>query len=492
MLQLKNVSGGYGEEWIVKNISFHIRQGEIFTIVGPNGSGKSTLLKFIYGALDFEQGEIYVDGRSLKEYGQKELAKKIAVLPQHSSSAFSYTVKQIVSLGRYPHQKGWFRQETEEDKRIVERAMKDTGVYQFKDETMVALSGGEKQRVLLARALAQEPLILLLDEPTNHLDISYQISLLNTLKKWTKTKKLTVLAVLHDLNMAAMYSDRVLLLKDGEKKALDKPAHVMNKQLLEGVYRTELFRKEHPIVPTPLITLVPSKPSSLSSSPIDGLQIETGKDYVHLQSSFYWKTLSSAVIGAGFGWHRHFINRHVDKHYQSNDPEAEYRAYLEKLSLDVAETAGMMTAARLEDGAMKRREDEDGAVFVYATAGTGNAVDASRAFEKSSLPVTIGTINIWVFIEGSLTEAAYAQVMMTATEAKAKAMMDKKVLDPDTKTIATGTSTDSVLVAASGDDPTYEYGGTISPLGKKVAKAVYDAVSETLTNYKNRQKETTS
>ncbi len=491
MLQLKDVSGGYGETWVVKNISFHIRQGEIFSIVGPNGSGKSTLLKFIYGALPYDQGEIYVDGRPLHEYSQKELAKKVAVLPQHSTSAFSYTVRQIVSLGRYPHQKGWFHQETVEDEKIIEEAMKDTGVYEFQDQTMDALSGGEKQRVLLARALTQEPLILLLDEPTNHLDISYQISLLNTLKKWTKTKKLTVLAVLHDLNMAAMYSDRVLLLKDGEKKALDKPAYVMNKPLLEEVYRTELFRKEHPIVPTPLITLVPSMSSSHSSSPIDALQVTTGEDYVHIRSPFYWKTLSSAVIGAGFGWHRHFINRHVDKHYNADDPASEYRTYLKKLQIDIADTAGMMTAAQLDGGKMERRVDEDGAVLVYATAGTGNAVDASLAYEKTSLPVTIGTINIWIFIQGSLTEAAFAQVLMTATEAKAKAMMDKGVVDPDTKTIATGTSTDSVLVAASGDDPTYEYGGTISPLGKKVAKAVYDAVSETLTNDEIRQKETT-
>ncbi|SFE33010.1 heme ABC transporter ATP-binding protein [Alteribacillus iranensis] len=484
MIHIQRISGGYGKEPIVKDISFHVNAGEIFSIVGPNGSGKSTLLKFIYGALEPMTGEVNIDQRSLSSYSQKELARKIAVLPQHTETAFSFTVREVVELGRYPHQKGWFSTNTKNDEDMVQHAMKDTGVEAFAHLPMDMLSGGEKQRVLLARALAQEADILLLDEPTNHLDISFQISLLDTLKKWTLDKKLTVVAVLHDLNMAAMYSDRVLLLKDGTEQAIDKPAYVMEKEKLEDVYHTQLYRREHPSVPSPLISLVPSENDhSFTSDAIDQLSIHENKDHTLISSPDYWKTLSSAVIGAGFGWHRLFINRHVDKSYYAEHPEEEFSHYLQTQQLDVADTAGMMTAARLEDGAAARLTDAEGDVFVYATAGVANAVDASRAYKKSSSPVSVGTINIWIFIHGTLTEAAYAQLMMTATEAKVKALFDKNIKDPDTETTATGTSTDSVLIAASQQGSKYDYGGTISVLGKKTAKAVYDAVCQTLDNY---------
>ncbi|WP_240377699.1 heme ABC transporter ATP-binding protein [Bacillus piscicola] len=488
MLELQDITGGYGSVPIVQNISFNVEAGEIFSIVGPNGSGKSTLLKFIFGALEPDQGKIFIDHKPLSTYAPKALAKKVAVLPQHAETTFSFTVRQVVELGRYPYQKGLFSTQLEEDTKIVDQSMEETGVLSFADQPLDTLSGGERQRVFLARALAQEPDMLLLDEPTNHLDISFQISLLDTLKKWARTKKLTVVAVLHDLNMAAMYSDRTLLLKEGRQEALGKPAYVMEKNSLESVYKTELYRKEHPSVPSPLITLVPHTEKDVAENYIDGLLVTEETSHTCISSSIYWKTLSSAVIGAGFGWHRHFVNRHVDKNYNEDNPESEYMMFLQSLQIDSQDTTGMMTAASLADGAKVRVQDEDGDVFVYATAGTANAVDVSKAYEKHSQPVTIGTINIWIFIDGTLTEAAYTQVMMTATEAKAKALLDKDILDPDTGTPATGTSTDSMCVAATQQGDTYHYGGTISVLGKKIGKAVYEAVAETLDRYKERRR----
>ncbi|SDH09379.1 iron complex transport system ATP-binding protein [Alteribacillus persepolensis] len=489
MIQVKNVTAGYGMKPVVENISFDMEAGEILGVIGPNGSGKSTLLKCMYGALKPDDGEIIVDNKRLGAYTQKNIAKKIAVLPQQTDVAFSYTVRQVVELGRYPHQKGWFSFQQKQDEHIVDKALQETGVLSFSNHPMDSLSGGEKQRVLLARALAQEPDILLLDEPTNHLDISYQLNLLDTLKDWSKTKQLTVIAVLHDLNMAAMYSHRVLLLEDGRQKALDKPSVVMEKNRLEHVYQAHLERKEHPSVPSPLITLEPSSDTleRKRENVLDSLSIEKTPGHVCLMSPFHWKTFSSAVVGAGFGWHRYFVNRHVDKDYACDQPKQEYTAYLKKIGLDIDDTAAMMTAARLDDGAFVRMAGDNHDVFVYATAGTSNAVDVSKSYEYYSMNHTAGTINLWIFVAHRLSEAAYAQIMMTATEAKTKALMDYRIYDPKTKTLATGTSTDSVLVAALSEGEEIEYGGTITPVGKTIGKAVYDAVSRTLNHYLKRR-----
>ncbi|MDQ0299491.1 iron complex transport system ATP-binding protein [Salibacterium salarium] len=467
MLNVEHVSGGYDSILAVEDVSFQVEPGETLGIIGPNGSGKSTLLKMIYGGIKLDSGNISIHQKPLHSFSQKKLAKKIAVLPQHMEETFSYTVRDVVELGRYPHQQGWFSRHTMEDEKIMENAMKETNVHSFANHSLDSLSGGEKQRVFLARALTQEPEILLLDEPTNHLDISFQLSLLDTLKQWTKSKNLTVIAVLHDLNMAGLYSDRLLLLENGKQKALDKPGYVLEKEQLENVYKASLQREEHASVPRPLISLEPaySNLSEMNLS-LDQLTVNETEKLVCIESPFYWKTFSSAVIGAGFGWHRYFVNRHVEKNYHVDDVRAEFEYYLQKEKYDVADTAAMMTAAVLYDGSFVRVHGYPD-IFVYVTAGISNAVDASLANQKETTLNQNGTINGWIFIDGTLTEAAYAQVMMTATEAKSKALFDKNIFDKETGTMATGTSTDSLLVAASQTGPTFEYGGTISPLGKK-------------------------
>src|SRR5690242_434171 len=215
MIRVENISGGYSGEAVLKNVSFEVGTGELFGVLGPNGSGKTTLLKLLSGILPIRGGEIFLKGKRLQDFSTKQLARMVGVLSQHSFESFSYTVKETVSLGRYAHQKGWFQSWSKEDEEIVQKVLAQTGVASLQNKTIQELSGGEKQRVFLAQALAQEPEILLLDEPTNHLDLSYQKELLDLLKRWTIEKGLTVVSIFHDLNLAGLYCDRLLLLEKG-------------------------------------------------------------------------------------------------------------------------------------------------------------------------------------------------------------------------------------------------------------------------------------
>ncbi|WP_252311774.1 heme ABC transporter ATP-binding protein [Sinobaca sp. H24] len=479
LLNVHQLTAGYGGEAVIKNISLAVKEHEIFGIIGPNGSGKSTLLKCMYRGLPTESGAIEVEGRPVSAFSNKELAKRIAVLPQHTETTFSYTARQVVELGRYPHQGGWFNNAKAEDKRIVDEAMQETKVEAFADLPMETLSGGEKQRVLLARALAQEPQILLLDEPTNHLDISHQMNLLNTLREWTSSKKITVVAILHDLNMAAMFCDRLMLLHEGRDTGTGKPGAVLKKDKIEQVYSASVHRKSHPAVPSPLITLTPKPGPGIDEAAIDRMGVERSADLVKITSGDYWKTFSSSIIGEGFGWHKVFVNRHVALDYNIDDARQEYIDYMKHKKIDPDEAVGMMTAARLENGRDTRRTIEGADVWVMATAGVSNALDASRAYEQH-VPMEIGTINIWIFIDGRLPEAAFAQVMMTATEAKTRALLDRDIKDAVSGTMATGTSTDSLMVAATQKGMHHPYGGTATVLGRHVAKAVYDSVYNAL------------
>ncbi|WP_328703202.1 heme ABC transporter ATP-binding protein [Alkalihalobacterium elongatum] len=488
MLQVNDISGGYGNVNIIKDVSFSVSKGEIFGVLGPNGSGKTTLLKMVSGLISTQSGEIILEDKNILAYASKELARQMAVLPQQSDTSFSYTVEEVVQLGRYPHQKGWFQVGNKKDKQIVDEAMELTGIYRFKDIPLHSLSGGERQRVMLARALAQEPKILLLDEPTNHLDISYQMSLLDSLKQWSKEKGLTVIAILHDLNMASLYCDRILLLDEGRVSALDRPAHVMNEKRLQEVYKAKVGRREHPSVPSPLITLQPKQCLSTERSLINRLKIERNREYINISSPIPLKTYSSAVIGAGFGWNSTFINRHVHKDYNCDCAESEYKQYLSNLGIDYEGAVGMMTAAILEDGSFKTYSTDEFTVFVVVTAGVSNAVDASMAYLQKNALQTVGTINTWIFIEGHLSDAAFVQAVMTSTEAKAKALFDQNIKDPQTDTLATGTSTDSIMVAASQTGNEQPYAGTITSLGKTIARAVHEATYEAVKRNKERRR----
>ncbi|MED3562930.1 heme ABC transporter ATP-binding protein [Bacillus xiapuensis] len=487
MLTVENVSGGYAGEYILKDVSFKVEKGELFGILGPNGSGKTTLLKMLSGILPVQKGEIIINGKRLTEYGSKQLAQMIAVLSQHSSESFSYTVKETVSLGRYAHQKGWFQSWLKEDETIVRRVMEQTGISQFQNKNIQELSGGEKQRVFLAQALAQEPKILLLDEPTNHLDLSYQKELLDLLRQWTRENGLTVISIFHDLNLAGLYCDRLLLLEKGTININHIPNEVLREERIRAVYHTNIQKHPHPKVAAPQMCLLPEGIKKESPIIVDQSLVTFSNEFITLRTPAPLRTMSSGVIGSGTGWHQTFVNRHVDKSYNCSDHRSEMASFLKEKGFEPSETVGMMTAVFLEDLVYRKYEEYDFSLFVMITAGVGNAVDASKS-ELHSFETVPGTINTWIFVNGELTEEAFIQSIMTATEAKVKAIHDLKVLDNVTGTIATGTSTDSILIGATQTGCVLEYAGTITPLGKLISKAVYQCTTEAIQKSQKRKK----
>jgi iron complex transport system ATP-binding protein len=486
MLSVQQVSGGYSGESVLTDISFEVERGELFGILGPNGSGKTTLLKMLSGILPIQQGEILIRGKSLQEYGVKQLAQIVAVLSQQSSQSFSFSVKETVSLGRYAHQKGLFQAWSKEDEEIVQRVMNRTGVASIQNKNIQELSGGEKQRVFLAQALAQEPEILLLDEPTNHLDLSYQKELLDLLKQWTSEKGLTVISIFHDLNLAGLYCDRLLLLEKGTIHINDIPNEVLREERIRDVYHTDIQKHPHPKVAAPQMVLLPEVNGEVNHYVINETMITVSNEIIEVRTPAPLRTMSSGVIGSGTGWHDTFVNRHVHKNYNCSDHRLEMASFLRSKGFEPSETVGMMTAVILEDVVYQRLDRSDFSLFVVVTAGVGNAIDASKS-ELHSYEMTPGTINIWVFISGELTEEAFIQSIITATEAKVKAIHDLEVMDPVTGTMATGTSTDSILIAATQSGNVLEYAGTITPLGKLISKAVYQCTTEAIKKSQKRK-----
>lgn len=284
MLEINRVSGGYPGRQVLKDLSFSVEKGELFGILGPNGSGKTTLLKMISGLLQPEQGEILLQNKPLRYFSAKQLAQKMAVLPQVQSEAFAYTVKETVALGRYAHQKGLFQTNREEDKKLIEEAMMATGVQFFQNQLLQTLSGGERQRVFLAQALAQKPEILLLDEPTNHLDLSFQKELLDQLIRWVREKELTVISIFHDLNIASLYCDRLLLLNKGEVHMIGNGEEVIQKQSIEAVYQTEVEMQDHPKMPKPQMVLLPDEWRREDRAVIDEKCIQLKEGTLFIQS----------------------------------------------------------------------------------------------------------------------------------------------------------------------------------------------------------------
>ena len=239
MLEVKNVCCGYNGINIVKQVSFNINRGENLCIVGPNGCGKSTLLKAISNLISFN-GEIKLDGKNINALKRKELATKIALMTQSSNIQFPYTIFETVALGRYAHLNSIFSRLSKKDEEVINESLKMVGLLDIKDKLISGLSGGQLQRVFLARAFAQDPEVILLDEPTNHLDLRCQIEILDYLKSWAKEKNKIVIAVLHDLNLVQNYGDRVLMLNDGVIKRNGNTKEVLNSDDLEEVYGIDI------------------------------------------------------------------------------------------------------------------------------------------------------------------------------------------------------------------------------------------------------------
>jgi len=245
-----NIGVSYGTKKILDAISLHADRGEVLGIIGPNGSGKTTLIKTISRIVTPDSGEVRLNDQNLATFDFRDLAKQIAVVPQDISINFDYTVREIIMMGRHPHV-GRFASETVRDLEICDRAMHLANVAHLAGSSVREISGGERQRVLIARALAQEPKILLLDEATSNLDISHQIEILNIIRDLTG--EITVISVFHDLNLAAYYCDRLIMLKEKKIVAVGKPGEVLTRESLKEVYGIDALVKLHPMTGKPYI-----------------------------------------------------------------------------------------------------------------------------------------------------------------------------------------------------------------------------------------------
>lgn len=239
MINIQDFTIGYSNKVIVKNFNLQVDKGDMLTIIGPNGSGKSTVLKAIGRLLKPMEGIIHLDGKLLWDMSNKDIAKEMACLSQHNSAPKDMTIRRIVGFGRNPH-KAWFESLNKEDEEIIDWALENTNLKHMENKKITSVSGGERQRAWLAMALAQKPKVLLLDEPTTYLDINNQIEILELVRQLNENLKLTVVMVLHDLNQAAKYSNRVLVLKNGEIQALGKPEEILNKKLIRDVYSVDM------------------------------------------------------------------------------------------------------------------------------------------------------------------------------------------------------------------------------------------------------------
>lgn len=249
---------GDGKIPVLGDISFSIATGEFFIIIGPNGSGKTTLLKLICGIEKPTRGSIEIQGKALQSYPRRQLAHKMAMVPQLSHEDFPFKVMEIVLMGRSPHL-GLLGIEQESDRRLAQEAMRFTGVESLADRRLTQLSGGEKQRVSIARAICQQPDIILLDEPTAALDLAHQIKIMDLMEQLKINDGYTVVMVSHDLNLAAMYADRILMLTKGRIFQMGSPKDVLTYENLERVYGCTLLVDRSPLGDYPLLTPVPGR-----------------------------------------------------------------------------------------------------------------------------------------------------------------------------------------------------------------------------------------
>ncbi len=235
MLSVDSLNIGYENKVIVRDFSIDIQKGDIVTIIGPNGSGKSTCLNCLTRYIKPISGKVTLEGEDVYLKPIKDFSKKVAILSQHNNLIGDMSVEQLVSYGRSPHKK-WYEKKSIEDYEIVEQAMKYTDILKYRNNSINSLSGGERQRVWISMALAQTPDVLLLDEPTTYLDISHQLELMELIKSINRDKGITVIMVLHDLNQAVQYSDKIVLMKKGRIFAYGTPKEIINCENLREVY----------------------------------------------------------------------------------------------------------------------------------------------------------------------------------------------------------------------------------------------------------------
>jgi iron complex transport system ATP-binding protein len=250
-------------EWAVRDLALTIAPGEIIGIIGPNGSGKSTVLKLLVGFLRPQQGDVQLDGRPLGHYAVRALAQRVAVVPQSVQFVFPFTVREIVGMGRMPHRTdraGWlggWAVESQTDREAVQIALAEMELEPIAERSILELSGGERQKVLLARALAQQPSILLLDEPTASLDLHHQAAVYRRVRALNQQRGVTVVLVSHDLNLAALFARRLVLLDRGRIRRVGTPDEVLTQTELDALYAQSVIVDRHPSADAPRVTLRP-------------------------------------------------------------------------------------------------------------------------------------------------------------------------------------------------------------------------------------------
>jgi iron complex transport system ATP-binding protein len=235
LLRVDDLGFAYGPRPVLRGATLGVKRGELVALLGTNGSGKTTLLRLMAGTLRSSRGTVLLEGRPIGEWSRVELARRVAVLPQQLDLPGGFRVGEVVEMGRAPHASRLFGT-TPEDERVVERALRDADALELAHRPVDELSGGERQRVLVAMALAQEPALLLLDEPTLHLDVAHQLALLSTIDRLRRSRDLTVVAVLHDLGMAAAFAPRVAVLHEGRVVADGRPSEVLSIELVRRVF----------------------------------------------------------------------------------------------------------------------------------------------------------------------------------------------------------------------------------------------------------------
>ena len=255
VIRAQKINFSYAEKAVIEEVSFVVDREQMTAIIGPNGSGKTTLLKLINGSLLPDSGEMHVGEKNTFRYARKEIARKVAIVPQETPAVFPFFVEEIVLMGRFPHL-GNYRFENKEDYKIVQEAMEKTDTLDFARRRFNELSAGERQRVLIARALAQKPEVLLLDESTAFLDLKHQLRFLTLLKQLNRDDGLTIVFVTHDINLAAQNADKIILLYCGKIYAIGNPAEVISARNIKAVYEVDVLVDAHPQNASPRMTLL--------------------------------------------------------------------------------------------------------------------------------------------------------------------------------------------------------------------------------------------
>jgi len=258
ILDIENISLNFRDKSVLFDVSFSVEQGEFFVIIGPNGAGKTSLLKVLSGLQNIQQGSLTIKDKNISKYRRRNLSQIMAIVPQQIEVGFPFTVADTVIMGRTPHL-GILGMEGDEDHDIAREAMEFTEVAHLADRKLYQLSGGELQRVIIARAICQQPEIILLDEPTTALDPAHQLKIMDLMEKFRREQGITIVMVSHDLNLASMYGDRLLLLKDGRVVKTGEPGSVLDREILEESYGCKMRVDESPLGQVARITPIPDK-----------------------------------------------------------------------------------------------------------------------------------------------------------------------------------------------------------------------------------------